>query len=76
MRAAVALTAAETKHFATLQARAALLGAVLEASSDDRDRPLYVLTRGAWTTSHRSLADVEAWLRLRAWVIERTGAAS
>lgn len=50
------------KHFATLQARCALAGAVLERWRDEAGRPTYSLTRGAVCISLASAGAVEAWL--------------
>lgn len=52
----------QAKHFATLQARAALHGITLIQSTDDRDRPLYVASRWALTRDFDSLLAVSQWL--------------
>lgn len=62
------------KLFASLQARAALAGVALELSTDDCDRPVFVASRGPWTITFRSLPEAEALIRVREWVIARTGA--
>lgn len=50
------------KPFATLQARCALAGAVLERWRDEAGRPTYTLTRGAVCLSLDSAEAVETWL--------------
>lgn len=50
------------KQFATLQARCALAGAVLERWRDEAGRPTYTLTRGAVCLSMDSAEAVETWL--------------
>ena len=50
------------KHFATLQARAALAQVALVQTTDDHERPLYVASRWALCKSFSQLADVEIWL--------------
>lgn len=47
------------KALRTLQARAALLGAVVEASDDDRGRPVYVVSCGALCERFDSMGAVE-----------------
>jgi hypothetical protein len=50
------------KVFADAQAHAALLGAELHKAQGDDGRPLCVLTRGPYTQSFSSLADVDRLL--------------
>lgn len=50
------------KHFATLRARAALLGATLHRIENDRGRDVFVVTRWAFTRELADLAAVERWL--------------
>ena len=50
------------KLFASLQARAALLGWSLAKTQDDTERPIYVATADAVTVTLRSAASVGAGL--------------
>lgn len=61
-RVAGAWTDPIDKQFATLQARCALAGAVLERWRDEAGRPTYTLTRGAACVSLGSAEAVESWL--------------
>lgn len=62
LRVAGAWTGPIDKEFATLQARCALAGAVLERWRDEAGRPTYTLTRGALCLSLDSAEAVESWL--------------
>ena len=62
LRVAGAWTGPIDKEFATLQARCALAGAVLERWRDEAGRPTYTLTRGAVCFSMASAEEVETWL--------------
>ncbi|MBP6897327.1 MAG: hypothetical protein KBC94_23165 [Pseudacidovorax sp.] len=62
VRPAGAMPGAVDKQFATLQARCALAGAVLERWRDEAGRPTYTLTRGAVCLSLDSAEAVETWL--------------
>ncbi len=62
IRAAVAWSGPIEKQFATLQARCALAGAVLERWSDEAGQPTYTLRRGAECVSMDSAEAVETWL--------------
>lgn len=55
----------EAKRLATARARAALRGIVLHQLADDRGRPEFVATQGAWTRSFTTIEAVEAWLDQR-----------
>ena len=50
------------KHFATLQARAALEQVVLLQTTNDHEQPLYVASRWAMCKAFGSLDEVEVWL--------------
>lgn len=50
------------KHFSTLRARAALMGASLVALRNDLERYTFILTRDALTLELPTLAEVEAWI--------------
>lgn len=50
------------KKVATLKARCALAGVVLIESTDDRDRPVYIVSRWAMCKQLDSLGAVEQWL--------------
>lgn len=50
------------KQFATLTARCALAGVTLIETTDDRERPAYVVSRWALTRQLASLDDVVVWL--------------
>jgi hypothetical protein len=50
------------KHFATAQARAALLGYILHRIEDDRGVTMFIITRWALTRELRDLEAVERWL--------------
>jgi hypothetical protein len=52
----------DTKRVATAKARAALRGIVLHPLADDRGRPEFVATQGAWTRSFGTIEAVEVWL--------------
>ena len=53
----------DDKAKSTLVARAALVGAVLHITEDDRGRPLFVVSKWALTRSMGTVDEVEAWLR-------------
>ncbi len=53
------------KRFSTLQARAALMQVALVQTTNDREQPLFVVSRWALTKSFSSLDEVEAWLTER-----------
>jgi hypothetical protein len=55
-------TESAQKLFATLQARAALAGVVLLASTNDNGAPVYMVSRWALTRELPDLAAVQAWL--------------
>lgn len=50
------------KRLSTLSARAALLGACVLRSTDDRDRPLYVVNAWAATERCESIDEAEAFV--------------
>jgi hypothetical protein len=52
----------ETKHFATLSARAALCGIALDAIRNDQERHEFIATQGPLCKRLTTLGDVEAWL--------------
>lgn len=52
----------QLKRLATARARAALHGLVVHAMPDDAGRPEFIVTQGAWTTSLRTIGDLEQWL--------------
>jgi hypothetical protein len=52
----------DAKRLATLKARCALVGIALVESTDDHDRPVYVVSRWAMCKQLDSLAAVEQWL--------------
>lgn len=56
------MSAADQKHFATQQARAALAGVTLHQLEGDFGLPIYVATRWAMTKQLESLDEVEHWL--------------
>ena len=59
-------TAAVTVHpktWATLQARAALLGVSLVRSTDDREREVFIASKWSMTRQLDSVAAVEEFLR-------------
>ena len=51
------------KRFATLQARLALAGYMLVRGYDDRDGPLYIVSRAALTVTLHTLAAVDDFTR-------------
>lgn len=51
-----------SKELQNLRARAALVGSALEVTTDDQERPVYILTYGAQTIALRTGEDVEAWI--------------
>ena len=53
------MNAADTKRFATLQARLALRGYMLVRSTDDHGGPLYIISRWALTRQLHGLSEVE-----------------
>jgi hypothetical protein len=53
---------AERKIVDTLRAKCALAGVALVESSDDRDRPVFVVSRWSLTKQLDSLEAVEEWL--------------
>ncbi len=52
------------KTFATLRARAALVGVSLVKSTDDRDRPVFIASRWTMTRQLDTIEDVERFLKL------------
>jgi hypothetical protein len=52
----------DQKQLANLQAQAALLGAVLEPSTDDADRTVFIVTAGAATRALETLEAVGQYL--------------
>jgi len=52
----------DPKRLATLKARCALAGVALIESTDDRDRPVFVVSRWAMCRQLDSLEAVERWL--------------
>ena len=50
------------KRFATLRARACLIGATVYRTDDDRACEVYVVSRNSLTRELRDLDAVEAWL--------------
>ncbi len=56
------MSAAQTKAFATVQARAALAGVTLTRLEDDRGREVLIASRWALTRQFDNLPDVESWL--------------
>lgn len=52
----------EAKTFVTLQARAALQGVILHQCHDDRDRPVYIVSRWNLTRELHSLEEVDRWI--------------
>jgi hypothetical protein len=54
----------DAKRLATLKARCALVGVALVESTDDHDRPVYVVSRWAMCKQLDSLAAVEQWLAM------------
>jgi hypothetical protein len=57
-------TATPDKRFATMQARAALVGVSLVRSTDDRGRPTFVASKWSMTRQLDSIEAVEQFLRL------------
>ena len=53
---------ADDKRLATLTAACALAGVTMIASTDDRGRPTYIVSRWALTRELPDLDAVEAWL--------------
>ncbi|MCW5643093.1 MAG: hypothetical protein KIT63_13425 [Rhodoferax sp.] len=53
---------ADIKRLATLKARCALAEVALVESTDDRDQPVFVVSRWAMTRQMSSLDEVEKWL--------------
>lgn len=51
------------KAVATLQARAALLGIALVPSTDDHDRPVFIVSQWGMTRQLDTVDDVEAFLK-------------
>jgi hypothetical protein len=56
------LTEALDKRQATATARAALIGAILTTSHDDRGRPTWILSRWSLTREMSDIGDVERLL--------------
>lgn len=54
--------ASDRKWFATLQARAALIGATLTRMENDAGRVVYVISKWSLTRELQDLDAVEAWL--------------
>jgi hypothetical protein len=52
----------DAKRLATLKARCALEGVALVESTDDHDRPVFVVSRWAMCKQLDSLSAVEQWL--------------
>lgn len=52
------------KRLDTARARCALAGVVLVRSTDDRDRPTYIVSRWGLTKQLDSLDAVEKWLEM------------
>lgn len=50
------------KQLATLVAKCALAGITLVETTDDRDRPIFVISRGALTKVFGSMQEVGSWL--------------
>lgn len=51
------------KAFATLQVRAALAGAQLVRSTDDRGRETFIVSQWALTAQFETMAEVSEWLQ-------------
>lgn len=60
--AALASRSDQAKARETLRARCALKGIVLQVSADDRGRPEYIVTQGAWTRAFSTTAELEGWV--------------
>lgn len=53
------------KHLATLKARCALAGVALIESTDDRGRPVFVVSEGSWTRQIDDVSSLERWVEMR-----------
>lgn len=56
------LSEPDEKRFSTVRALCALSEIALVRSTDDAGRPVYIVSRWAWTRELRTLDEVQTWL--------------
>jgi hypothetical protein len=59
-----AVATPDAKAFENLRARCALAGVALTRSTDDHDRPMFVVSRWALTKTLPDMASVAQWLTM------------